>query len=222
MFRSQAMVFAAGFALVGAAPAADAALISYYNFNDGNLVADGGTVGTATVSNVGQPFDFVADAGTTLNAANGDPAGTGLRLRNNGQANGATVTFNLSTLGFEDLVLTFAQGENSSASFNTTRVSYSADAGLSFTDLATLSSDTDQAFQLLTGDFSSVSAVDNQAALQVRLTFSGATGNFARTYLDNVQFNADTLGPEIPEPATMALLGMGGLLMIGRRRASGE
>ena len=190
MTRFQKLVFtpgiAAGLALVGAAPDADAALLSYYNFNDGNLVADGGTAGTATVNNKTQPFDYVADAGTTLNAANGDAAGTGLRLRNNGQASGATVTFNLSTSGFEDLVLTFAQGENASSSFNTTKVSYSTDAGISFTDLITLSSATDQAFQLLTGDFSSVAAVNNQAALQVRLTFSGATGNSARTYLDNV------------------------------------
>ena len=102
--------------LTAAAPAALADELAVWNFNDSNLNVDHGS-GTL-VSNF-NPANLLFAAGTTNNARLGHPAGQALSLQaGTGTANnGRHITFNVSTLNFSNIVVSFAT-QGTSTGFN--------------------------------------------------------------------------------------------------------
>src|SRR5688572_23472888 len=105
--------------------------LAVWNFNDSNLNVDGGN-GTLTSNIIAANILFAA--GTTNNARLGDIAGQALSLQGGtGTANnGRNLTFNVSTLGFSNIVVSFAT-QGTSTGFNSNQFQYSLD-GLNFVD----------------------------------------------------------------------------------------
>src|SRR5829696_8417506 len=120
------------FALLAvSAPAALADELAVWNFNDSNLNVDRGS-GTL-VSNI-NIVNLLFAAGTTNNARLGDAAGQSLSLQGGtGVANnGRNVTFNVSTVGFSNIVVSFAT-QGTSTGFNSNQFQYSLD-GVNYVD----------------------------------------------------------------------------------------
>ena len=146
-----------------------------------------------------------------MNAYLLDPAGNAITLKDPVN-NGRWIEFSFSTAGLQDLVLTFA-AEKGGQGFNSNQVSYSTD-GASYTNFGTPYTPTDFDV-LMTVDLSAVAAIEDQSQVFIRIVFDGATGNpNASNNMDNVQFNATA----IPEPGSIALLGLAGLIGFRRRR----
>src|ERR1041384_5666366 len=105
--------------------------LAVWNFNDSDLNVDHGS-GTLTSSiNV---VNLLFAAGTTANARLGDSAGQALSLQGGtGVANnGRNITFNVSTLGFSNILVSFAT-QGTSTGFNSNQFQYSLD-GTNFID----------------------------------------------------------------------------------------
>ena len=81
--------------------------ITIWNFNDSDLVAD---FGTGTLTSDFNAVNILFAAGTTTNARLGAPAGQALSLQGGtGTANnGRNITFSVSTLGFANIIISFA------------------------------------------------------------------------------------------------------------------
>ncbi len=116
---------------LAASQAALADELAIWNFNDSNLNVDHGS-GTLT-SNL-NVVNILFAAGTTNNARQGDIAGQALSLQGGtGNANnGRNITFNVSTLGFSNIVVSFAT-QGTSTGFNSNQFQYSLD-GITFVD----------------------------------------------------------------------------------------
>lgn len=181
------------------------------------------TVGTASLDisafGLGSPQgtnpDRTSFAGNTLNVFPGgdQTAGQALALANT-NANNKSVIFSLSTLGYEDLVLTFAT-RGTSTGFDTHAWSWSTD-GVNYTPLTSIAANKTSTWSLETVDFTAVSSLDNASTAYLMLTVSGATSAAGNNRLDNIQINAVA----VPEPTALALLGGFGILaVVTRRRA---
>jgi len=223
----------AGLMLPGTAAHAD--LIAGWNFNDSDNVVDHGA-GTLTIAGGTPTVNYTGDAnGTTLNRVGTDAAGNHLSIGGGTNANGTTLTFAIDTTGLEDLVLTLAYAPETNdtskqfVSHDANQVSYSTDAGGSFTNLGgtfpladgsgNLPQSAMNNYTLQTFDFSSIAALDNNADVEIRITLGGANSGTATnrgSAWDNVQFNANAT--VIPEPASLALVGLGSVLILGGRR----
>src|SRR6185295_1865009 len=104
------------FIFLAASQAANADELAVWNFNDSDLNVDHGS-GTFT-SNI-NVANILFAAGTTTNARQGDPAGQALSLQGGtGTANnGRNITLNVSTVGFSNIVVSFAT-QGTSTGFN--------------------------------------------------------------------------------------------------------
>jgi hypothetical protein len=212
-----------------ATPAAHAqALLTYFNFNDSGvangqdataaaLASDAPGIQNSTITTNFGTGDVNVAAGSTLNQASGDGTGAGqsLSMADGSNNNGNWIQFSVSTVSFTDLALSFA-ARSTGTGFTGIELSYSTD-GTTFTSFSTYTSPQDSVFHLATFDLSSVTAIDNQSSVTLRLTFSGATTTAGSTNLDNIQVTA------VPEPATVlgGLLGLAGLCFHQRRRLRG-
>src|SRR5689334_14375355 len=114
--------------------AANADELAVWNFNDSDLNVDHGS-GTLT-SNL-NVVNILFAAGTTNNARQGDPAGQALSLQGGTSTanNGRNITFNVSTLGFANIIVSFAT-QGTSTGFNSNQFQYSLD-GINFVDFGT-------------------------------------------------------------------------------------
>src|ERR1043166_9881588 len=90
-----------------ASQAAVADELAVWNFNDSDLIVDHGS-GTLT-SNF-NAANILFGAGTTNNARLGDTAGQALSLQGgtSNANNGRNLTFNVSTAGFSNIIMSFA------------------------------------------------------------------------------------------------------------------
>jgi hypothetical protein len=209
--------------------AAQATLITYFNFNgyDGNsstINADSGS-GVITLQTAAEdpwPADRLdATTGTELNRVGTDPAGTALGLQ---KENNGTLTIGFSSAGYDNLELSFAARDPGS-SFDSLALSY--EYSINGDDWMTIGdpvSPNINQYSIVTFDLSEVAALNNQASLFLRLTFTGANPN-ANTYLsiDNLQIN----GTGVPEAQSLAMAGVAVLLFGGvayrrRRAAAGQ
>ncbi|HKG97482.1 MAG TPA: PEP-CTERM sorting domain-containing protein [Pyrinomonadaceae bacterium] len=199
-----------------ASQAARADELAVWNFNDSDLNVDHGN-GTLTSSlNV---VNVLFAAGTTNNARQGDIAGQALSLQGGtGNANnGRNLTFNVSTLGFSNIIVSFAT-QGTSTGFNSNQFQYSLD-GINFVDFGppyvplTAFGTLPLVFSL-----SSILALNNNPNAAFRIVFNGATSSTGNNRIDNVVFEG-TNG-SIPEPTTALLLlsGLGGLYKMRRHK----
>jgi len=196
--------------------------IAIWNFNDSNLTVDHGT-GVLTTDIIAANVLFAA--GTTNNARLGDPAGQAISLQGgSGTANnGRNLTFNVSTLGFANIVVSFAT-QGTSTGFNNNQLQYSLD-GVTFVNFgppyvpATAFGSVPLVFTL-----SSIAGLNDNANAAFRIVFNGASSATGTNRIDNFVVEGTPSGtPEpsgVPEPATAALLlsGLSGLYGLRKRR----
>jgi len=212
-------VFMAILLLFVGVDSASADEIAVWNFNDSDLVVDHGS--GSLVSNF-VAANILFAAGTANNARLGDIAGQALSLQGgtSNTNNGRNITFNVSTLGFTNILVSFAT-QGTSTGFNLNQFQYSLD-GITFTDFgspfvpATAFGAVPIVFTL-----SSIVGLNNNPNAAFRIVFNGATSSTGNNRIDNFVVEgtaaADTT---IPEPSTALLLisGLTGLVLRHKKR----
>ena len=202
-----------------ASQAAVADELAVWNFNDSDLNVDYGN-GTLT-SNL-NVVNVLFAAGTTNNARLGDIAGQALSLQGGtGTANnGRNLTFNVSTVGFTNIIVSFAT-QGTSTGFNSNQFQYSPD-GINFIDFgspyipATAFGTLPLVFSLV-----SIAGLNDNPNAAFRIVFNGETSSTGNNRIDNVVVEGTSVTTSsIPEPTTALLLlsGLGGLCKVKRRR----
>jgi hypothetical protein len=169
--------------------------------------------GTTTPVDALHQGAFQYFTGTTIEALNLDPAGQALSMRAlTGPpypSEGKSMTFQFDATGYSGIGMVMADRYTSTGPTHVD-VSWSTD-GTSFTSVPAWGFDTtrDSTFRSHSLDFSSVVALNNCASDYIKLTFTGFSGNSGSARFDNIRF--------IPEPASLGLLLIGGLLSMRRR-----
>lgn len=226
-------LLALGFATMQVAPAA---LLAHWNFNtltstgaspaNWNQTAYASASGSASLNLAGwttapgsaSNLPGVGNQpGLTMNLVSPDVAGRSLQLFGGiGTAaspivnNGATATFQFSTAGFIDPVISFATNRTASG-FTNVAVAVSID-GTNFTNVGGYGPPTTAT--VVTLNFASVDVLDNTPTAYVRFTFTGATAASGNHRLDNIQIQA------VPEPMTLSVLALGTAWVTRRRRVN--
>jgi len=202
-----------------ASQAAVADELAVWNFNDSDLNVDHGS-GTLT-SNL-NVVNIMFAAGTTNNARLGDIAGQALSLQGGTSTanNGRNLTFNVSTAGFTNIIVSFAT-QGTSTGFNSNQFQYSLD-GINFIDFGSPYVPA-TAFGTLPLVFSlaSIAGLNDNPNAAFRIVFNGASSATGTNRIDNIVVEG-TSAPtsSIPEPTTAVLLlsGLGGFYKMRRRR----
>jgi hypothetical protein len=216
--QSSTMLIVAILFLLAGADSATADELAIWNFNDSDLVVDHGT-GTLTSNFVVTNILFAA--GTTNNARLGDLAGQALSLQGgtSNTNNGRNITISVNTLGFENIVVSFAT-QGTSTGFNNNQFQYSLD-GTNFVDFgspyvpATAFGAIPVVFTL-----SSIAGLNNNPNAAFRIVLNGATTSTGNNRIDNIVVEGTTVAATIPEPTTAVLLisGLTGLLGLKKKR----
>jgi hypothetical protein len=141
--------------------------------------------------------DSESFAGTTDNSCVGSASGSSLVLRD-ALNNGNNVTAEFSTLGFENIELSFAS-RRTATGFDSVIVSYSTNGGSAFTTLDYFSPSS-SGFNTHSFNFTNTANVNDNDSLQVRFTFYGATTASGNARIDNLklQGDPDTIVPVLP------------------------
>src|SRR5690349_2365852 len=208
---------------LAASQAARADELAVWNFNDSNLNVDHGT-GTLTTTINAANVSFAA--GTTNNARQADTAGQALSLQGGTSTanNGRNITFNVSTVGFSNIVVSFAT-QGTSTGFNTNQFQYSLD-GISFINFGSpyIPATAFGAVPIVFSLAAIVGLNDNPNAA-FRIVFNGASSATGTNRLDNIVVEGTSIDTaEVPEPMSVLLLasGLGGLYKIRRRKRSAK
>lgn len=196
--------------------AAHADEIAVWNFNDSNLNVDHGA-GTLTSNIVAANILFAA--GTTNNARQGDVAGQALSLQGGTGTtnNGRQITFNAGTLGFSNIVVSFAT-QGTSTGFISNQFQYSLD-GITFVDFGVPYTPASAFGSVpLVFTLSGIAGLDDNANAAFRIVFNGASSSTGTNRIDNFVVEGTPSG--IPEPTSAVLLlsGLSSLYGLRRRR----
>ncbi len=133
--------------------------------------------------------ELAAFGGTTTNDPRGTAAVSGQSYSLvNSSANGKSIVIKVSTLGFENPILTFST-RGTSTGFNTHTWAWSIN-GTTFTNFGSNTAITSATYTLQTLDFSSIDDLDNKSSAYFRLTLSGATSPSGNNRLDNIVTSA--------------------------------
>ena len=204
---------------VAASTAANADELAVWNFNDSDLNVDHGSGTLTSTLNVA---NILFAAGTATNARQGDLAGQALSIQGGtGTANnGRNITFAVSTVGFANIVVSFAS-QGTSTGFNSNQFQYSID-GISFVNFsppytpATTFGAVPFVFSL-----AAVAGLNNNPNAVFRIVFNGATSSTGNNRIDNIVVEGTSLASAtIPEPTSVLLLltGIGSLYKLRQRK----
>lgn len=222
---------------------ANANTVTQWNFNS---VTPDATIGTGTTTPAIGTGSATLIGGTTSTFASGDVNGgssdpaigddsgwniTAFAAQGSGNKSRG-VQFNVSTLGFDHVVLSYDL-RHSNSSARSEVVQYSLNGGTTFNDIAQFSATNgDTWFNSRTVDFSSVSGVANNANFTFRVVaaFDGLSSAYAaskdgNTYATTGTWRFDMVtvsAAPVPEPKNYAMLlaGLGVMGFIARRRIS--
>lgn len=197
----------------GSTQTARADEIAIWNFNDSDLIVDHGTGTLATNFNLTNILFTLG--GTTTNARQGDSAGQSLVLQGgtSNANNGRNITLNVSTVGFSNIVISFAT-QATSTGFNSNQLQYSLD-GVTFQNFgASYAPATAFGATPFTFDLSSIAGLNNNPNAAFRIVFNGATSSTGNNRIDNVVVEGQGITPvpdptAVPEPTSILLLGIG-------------
>lgn len=235
-------------ALIAVAGASQADIITQWNFNGasattvpGGALSPSASVGTGTASLLGGVTASFSSG--TANGGSSDPVTTtptnygwqtttyaaqGLEEGQRG------VQFSVSTVGYQDISISF-DTRHSNTSSRYIRLDYSNNGGASWilgsegagTVYAGTSGDT--WFNLRGGDLSADTSIDNNANFVFRMVtvFAPGTAAYAASTSTSTYAASGTLrwdmvtvnAAPVPEPGTIAVLGLGALVLLRRRRA---
>ena len=194
--------------------------VAIWNFNDSDLNVDHGA-GTLT-TNFNLANVVFTLGGSTINARLGDVAGQSLTLQGGtgNVNNGRSLTLSVGTLGFSNIVVSFAT-QGTSTGFNSNQFQYSLD-GVTFVDFGSPYTPA-ATFGLLSFDLSSIAGLNDNPNATFRIVFNGATSASGNNRIDNIVVEGTTIteGTPVPEPASILLLGFGLTLtggLVRRRR----
>jgi hypothetical protein len=234
-------------ALLAVAGAANATVITQWNFNgDSTTSVPGGVnsptpnIGAGTASLLGSvtaTFASGAASGGSSDPAGGAPpnyAWNTTTYAAQGTENGQRgVQFNVSTVGWLDIVVSFDTRHSNTAS-RFLRFDYTTDGtnwvlGSAGAGTVFIGDAGDTWFNQRTVNLTSVSGVNNNAnfAFRVVAIFEPGTGEYRASGLTGTYGPTGTLrydmvtvsGAPVPEPATLAALGLGAAAVARRRRS---
>ena len=167
-----------------------------------SIYADGTNGSSAFINTAGiENSEITSFGGYTLN----DPrttanASASLALANQ-SANGKSIVFKFSTLGYDNIVMTFAI-RGTGTGFSSHAWAYSTN-GTTFTDFPTENTadrEGGTTARLRTVDFSSATEINNQATVYIRLTIDGCTSVSGNNRFDNILIKGTSTGPDIYPP----------------------
>ena len=206
------------------ATAAQADILAQWTFEtsipttSGPHTAEGGVFAGSSVasSNSGGTFSNPAGNGSTES------------FSSNGWDAGEYYQFQTSSSGFESLTVSYGQATSSTGPGDFDFF-YSTN-GTSFTQFGStydgptldFSTTTFRPENVLSWDLSAISGLDNASTVFFRVAVNGTLAENGGTTASTGTFRIDDFtvnATAIPEPASMALLGLSGLVLLRRRRA---
>ncbi len=165
------------------------------NFGSGTIYLDGSN-GSSSWLVAASNTQLNAYSGTSLNASSvagmsantTSPASLGVLSGSSNVANGKSVSFKFSMLGRKDLVVSYAS-QGTSSGFTSQLWEYSTD-GSTWTTLQTINP-VPASFAVIT--LNTITALDGDSEVYLRVTFNGATNASGNNRLDNIQLRATTV-----------------------------
>lgn len=171
------------------------------------IYADSTNGASAFLSSDSNP-EITSFSGDLLNDPR-TPATKGMALAlANSSANGKSIVFKFSMSGYQNLMISFASRysgnkDTTTTGFTSHAWAYSTD-GINYTSIPGINTAPGSPnFIVKSIDLSSVTAINNQSDVYVRLTVDGATSTSGNNRFDNIQINAEPFGDDINPPSVV-------------------